>query len=495
VTTICTGAGRAYVYSGGAIKGTSPSVVDNTPLTTIKDPAAQVPFANAQTAGHQVENFGHAQYPIGDVGQCQQGAGFIPVTPGSLCPLVDRTNSPDGIPDYIISAHRAFTPIWNPDPANFEEGASFLFDGKTGSVLQVYTDPQPMPDSLFGFTTGEQFPVGDVGESALPDVILASWNDSGSKTQAGVGWVFSGNVASNQPNFARIDDPQPKTMARFANPVEGVGKLVGGSAVGNQVLVGDFSNVPTTGMADTNTTVNFMDPQNNQSLQTIQDPDSQAADGFGMHVIPLGDLNGTGFLSFAATAPRWASSGASPVLGQGRIYIFTPNPNAVVPTPPGPPAGPAGPAGSTGPAGPSGSSGSGSTVVTISGRTLDLDASKSTVKSGGSVTLRGVLEAFANPTVCQASQSVLLQARAPSGSVFKTFATVKTTASGAFKSATKLRSTEFFRARIGQTSACAGAQSDRVTVQVSKRKTTHHKRASIRKVGRQWIALLTAFTP
>jgi hypothetical protein len=214
-----------------------------------------------------------------------------------------------------------------------------------------------------------------------------------------------------------------------------------------------------------------------------------------MHVIPLGDLNGDGFLSFAVTAPRWATSTSPPVLGQGRMYIFTANPNAVVPTPPGPPAGPAGPAGPSGPAGSSGT-GSTSTVVAISGRTLDLDASKSTVKSGGKVTLRGVLEAFANPTVCQASQSVLLQDRAPGGTLFTTIATVKTTASGVFKSsAIKVKSTQFFRARIGQTSACGGAQSDRVTVQVPPRKKTHHKRSSTRAAGRRAIALLTAFTP
>ncbi len=471
---VCVGSGRSYVYSGGAIAGTSPATPANTPQMTIKNPAAQLPFPNATSAGDQNQNFGHVQYPIGDVGTCQQGGSFIPVTPGALCPLVDRSTLQDGIPDYIICAHRAYTPIWNPDPANYEEGACFLYDGATGSILQVYTDPQPQPNTLFGFTTGEQFPVGDVGESALPDVIFGSWNDSGSKTQAGVGWVFSGNVASNQPNFARIDDPTPKTMARFANPVEGVGKLVGGSAVGNQVMAGDFSNVPTTGMADTNTTVNFMVPQNNQSLQTIQDPDNQAADAFGMHVIPLGDLNGTGQLSFAVTAPRWATSASPPVLGQGRMYIFTPNPNAVVPTPPGPPEGPAGPAGSPGPGGSPGPAGS--MMVAIAGRTLDIDASKSTVKSGGSVTLRGVLEAFANPTMCQASQSVLLQDRAPSGSLFKTFATVKTTASGAFKSsAVKLKGTEFFRARIEQSSICAGAQSDRLTVQVAGGKKAHHK--------------------
>ena len=496
---VCLGSGRAYVYSGGAIAGTSPQIADNTPQMTIKNPAAQLPFPNATSFGDQAQNFGHVQYPIGDVGSCQQGGSFIPVTPGALCPLADRSTSPDGVPDYIICAHRAYTPIWNPDPANYEEGACFLYDGATGSILQVYTDPQPQVNSLFGFTTGEQFPVGYVaGTTSLPDVIFGSWNDDGGQTQAGIGWVFDGNVASNTPNVARIDDPQPKEMARFADPVEGVGKLVGGSAVGNQVMAGDFSNVPTTGMTQTNTTVNIMDPADNLSLQTIVDPDNQAADGFGMHVIPLGDLNGDGYLSFAVTAPRWATSASPPVLGQGRMYIFTANPNAVVPTPPGPPAGPPGPAGSAGSPGPPGAAGtSSSTVVALSGRTLELDASKSSVKSGGSVTLRGVLEAFANPTVCQSSQSVLLQERAPSGTLFTTIATLKTSASGVFSSSSiKLKGTELFRARIGQTSTCGGAQSDRVTVQVPAGKKTHHRRSATRRAsGRRAVALLTAFTP
>ena len=475
VTTVCIGAGRAYVYGAAAIAGSNPSAHDDTPFMTIKDPAAEVPFPNTTSVGDQVSNFGHSQLPIGDVGSCQQGTGFVPVTPGALCPLVDRTNTPDGIPDYVISAHRAFTPIFNPEPANYEEGASFLIDGATGSVLQVYTDPQPTPDSLFGFTTGEQFPVGDVGDTSLPDVILASWNDSGSKTEAGVGWVFSGNVASNTPNFARIDDPQPKTMERFADPVEGVGKLVA-SAPGNQVLAGEFSNVPTAGMAGTMTTVNFMDVADNQSLQTITDPENQAADGFGTHVIPLGDLNGSGFLSFASSAPRWtapATSSSPAVVGQGRIEVFLPNPNAVVPTPPGPPAGPQGPQGPPGT----------TTVVALAGRSLDLDASSTALKRAGSVTLRGVLEAFANPTACQGSQSVLLQKRAPGGTVFATFATVTTNASGAFKSGTiKVKSTTLFRARIAQSSACLGSQSDRVTVQVGGGKKAHAKKKATRKV-------------
>jgi hypothetical protein len=470
-TTMCIGSGRTYVYNAGLIAGTSPATPDNTPQMTIKDPAAQVPFPNTTSVGDQVSNFGHAQFPIGDVGACQQGAGFVPVTPGAMCPLVDRTNTPDGVPDYIVSAHRAFTPIWNPDPANYEEGASFLIDGKTGSILQVYTDPSPQPDSLFGFTTGQQFPAGNLGDTPLPDVILASWNDDGGQTEAGVGWVFSGNVASNTPNFARIDDPQPKEMERFANPVEGVGQLVGAPAVANDVLAGEFSNVPTTGMAGGYTTVNFMDPANNQSLQTIQDPDNQQGSGFGMHVIPLGNLDGSGQLSFAASSPRWAAPATATtpaVLGQGRIYVFTPNPNAVVPPPPS----------TTGPQGPQGPPGS-TTVVTLAGRTLDLDASSTAVKHGGSVTLRGVLAAFADPSTCQAGQSVQLQDRAPGGTAFTTFATVKTNAAGVFKSGTiKPKATELFRARIGQTSACLGAQSDRVTVQVGAGKSTKKKRSS-----------------
>ena len=234
----CVQAGRAYVYRGEDVAGSDPSVildgagVGQTPPKILKALSAQTddPFAPAS----RNENFGHSQMPIGDVGTCTQ----VGITPGARCLAANRTIVPDGKPDYVISAHRSDVPIFAPDPAYFETGVAFLYDGATGAILYTYNNPEPVANALFGFTTGQQFALGNLGDTALPDVILAGFQTVQNKSQAGRGYVFSGNFTANFINFATIDDPTPNTFGRFANPTEGVGDLVGGSQVGNEVLAG-----------------------------------------------------------------------------------------------------------------------------------------------------------------------------------------------------------------------------------------------------------------
>jgi hypothetical protein len=463
--TTCVGAGRSYVYRGEDIAGSNPAVNLNTPLYTLKNLAAQAddPF---NPAG-RLENFGHSQIPIGDVGRC---TAVIPA--GDRCPAASSVTVPDGKPDFIISSHRADVPVFNPDPAFFETGVSFLIDGSTGSILYTYNDPEPVANALFGFTTGQQFAVGDLGDTALPDAVIAGFQDVQNKAQAGRGYVFSGNFKANFINFATIDDPTPNTFGRFANPTEGVGDLVGGTQVGNEVLAGQFSAVQTAGKADTSFDVSFMNPANNVALQTISDPDAQPESGFGSRVMPLGDLNGDGFLDFAVSSVRWDSpaSGATPsVLDAGRVYIFRSDPNAVV-APPAPlPAGPAGATGAPGAAGaPGATAGGGGAIVALAGRTVDLGASRASLKRGGTVRLRGAVEAFANASACEPGQSVQLQRRASIAARYVTFKTVKTDSKGSFQSAFAPTSTQFYRARVLQTAVCSGAQSSRERVQVIK---------------------------
>jgi hypothetical protein len=388
-------------------------------------------------------------------------------------------------PDYIISSHRADTPIFNPDPAFFETGVAFLYDGATGALLYIYNHPEPTPNALFAFTTGQTFALGDLGDTPLPDVVLAGFQDVQSKAQAGRAYVFSGNFTANFIVFGLMDDPTPSTFERFGNPTEGVGDLVPDTP-GNEVLVGAFSSAQTAGQADTLTDVHFFSPVNSQALQTISDPDAQKEDGFGSRVMPLGDLNEDGFLDFAASSPRWDASGAgggAGVLDRGRIYIFRSDKNAVAPPKPGPAAGPPGtpgPAGGPGPGGAAGSGGSSTAAVALAGRTIDFDASSTKVKRGGSLQLRGVVEAFANRAACEATQSVVIQRRTKSSARFTTLRTVKTDRTGAFRSSgLKATSTQFYRARVAQTEACQGAQSPRTlvtVVQPKKKKSTKKRR-------------------
>ena len=356
-TATCVQTGRSYVYRGEDIAGSNPATNLETPLWTLRALSAQKddPFVPAGTN----ENFGHSQMPVGDVGTCRSGGAFPVATAGARCVASARTITPDGKPDFVISAHRSDVPIFNPDPAFTETGVSFLYDGATGAILYTYNDPEPQKDALFGFTTGQQFAVGNLGDTALPDVVLAGFQQASNKAQAGRAYVFSGNFTANFITFAQIDDPTPNTFGRFGNPTEGVGDLVQGAQVGNEVMVGQFSAVQTPLKEDTDFDVNIMNPANNKQLQNIKDPDNQPESGFGSKLFPMGDLNTDGFLDFAVSSVRWdkPAAGADPaILDAGRLYIFRSDPNAVVPPPPSN-VGPPGPAGARGPAGPTGGRG------------------------------------------------------------------------------------------------------------------------------------------
>ncbi len=486
-TATCIAASRTYVYRGEEIAGSNPAEIldgsgaGETAPKVIKSIAAQTddPFF----VSGRGENFGHSQMPVGDVGTCTQ----VGVTPGERCLAANRTIVPDGKPDFVVSAQRADIPLFNPDPTYFEAGLAFLFDGATGALLYIYNNPEPVANALFGFNTGQQFAVGNLGDSALPDVVLAGFQNAQNKAQSGRAYVFSGNFTANFINFATMDDPTPNVFGRFGNPTEGAGELVAGSQVGNEVLVGQFSAVQTPNKDDTSFDVTIMNPANNQALQVISDPDNQPESGFGSKLFPIGDLNADGMLDFGVSSVRY-DGGTPTILDTGRLYIFRSDANAVVPTPPGPPAGPAGPAGADGtgapgPAGTPGPAGGGTPAAVLAGRTVDLDASKSAVKRNASVTLRGVVEAFANTAACERGQPVLLQRRALRGTRFVTFQTLRTSATGTFRSRpVKLTSTTFYRARVVQSDACEGAHSsrERVTVTPARKRARAARTISLR---------------
>ncbi len=481
---LCFQAGRVYVYRGEGIAGSNPAVVldgtgaGQTPPKVLKNIAAQVddPFVPIGRG----ELLGHSQMPVGDLGTCRTGGAFPAVQPGQRCMASARTLVADGKPDYIVTSHIADTPIFDPDPASTNVGVAFLIDGATGAILYTYNHPEPQKDALFGFTTGQQFALGDLGDSAAPDVVLAAFQNVSNKAEAGRAYVFSGNLGSGFINFAALNDPTPNTFGRFGNPTEGVGDLVPATPR-NEVLVGQFSAVQTGGKADTLFDVSFFNAANEQALQTIADPDLQNESGFGTRVMPLGDLNDDGFLDFAVASPRWdapSSAGAPGVLDQGRVYLFRSDVNAVVPPPPAPPTGPTGPAGPAGGQGPAAppapaapavpaAPGAGVAATVLAGRTIDLDASRTRVTRGARVQLRGVLEAFANPRACEARQSVAIQRRTKGGGRFVTFQTVRTGSTGTFRSSRFApTSTRLYRSRVVQTAACQGAQSPRETVTV-----------------------------
>jgi hypothetical protein len=105
----------------------------------------------------------------------------------------------------------------------------------------------------------------------------------------------------------------------------------------------------------------------------------------------------------------------------------------------------------------------------LAGRSLELAVSKTTIRRGKPVVLRGLLEAFTNQATCQTGQRVAIQARRPGRVTYTTIRTLTTSSAGTFSMRARPRATVVYRARVGQTAACLGAVSDRRVVKVRRR--------------------------
>ncbi len=302
----CLQAGRAYVYDGADISGDA-TVPLSKPAYTIKNPLAQTddPISPVNT---NRENMGYSVAPVGDAGSCRAEPGFI-------CPVSMSSNTPDGFPDFALSAHR--TDMFG----MFDVGVVYLVDGHSGAIMYVYTHPEPQPASIFGFTNYNQPAIGDVGASTLPDIYEPAMRENHTFTGEGSGYVLNGQfVQKGSPNsisFATFRDPTPYASGDFGTSSAGVGNVAGDSR--NEILIGAFGphNPGThTGVIGD---AHIFSALTERALQTFRDPDRQADSGYGNAVQPLRDVNGDRLLDYAVGSGLWdGSAGAD----QGRIYIF-----------------------------------------------------------------------------------------------------------------------------------------------------------------------------
>jgi FG-GAP repeat len=437
--TSCLQAGRAYVYYGESWIGSDPSVPDNTPDMTIKNPAAQGDDLT-QPVNNNRENLGYSIEPVGDLGQCTTSPGV-----GAACPDASGNATPDGFPDVAISSHRT------DDFGMMDAGVVPLFDGKKGTVLITYHHPEPQPASLFGFSNYNQPAIGDVGQSTAPDVYQAAMRQNNPYTGGGKGYVMNGAFRqSGSPNsisFSTMVDPTPHPSEDFGTSSAGIGDVFGDSH--NEILIGAYGPHNPGTNPDVINDVHIFDPIHEVSLLDIPAPDQQPGLGFGTSLAPLGDLNGDGFLDFAVGAGLFdgpspdASCPAPPALCSniGRVYIFRSNNTS--PSPP-------------------------STTPVQAGRAITLGASKRTVRKGKKFALRGTLSSPVNPGSCAAGQSVVLERAKRGGSGFTPFAGVTTDGSGAFSLKVKAKRTFRYMAHVDATSTCGAADSSSLKVKVKK---------------------------
>lgn len=339
--TVCEQAGRAYFYRGEDIAGSDPAVIlDGTKpgqvVTTIRNPDAQRDRASGVPADN--EQLANTVTAVGDLGACRA----VGIRPGETCSRADSVTTPDGVPDVVIPSPGTDLPVENPDPAFANAGIAYLIDGATGAVLYTYLHPERQSGATFGSQLGSHEPaVGDLGNTAAPDLYLpAPLQNTPTITGAGRGYVMNGNfkTGSGTVLLSRLDDPTPSKNGNFGGGSAGVGNLVGGAvAPANEMLIG----VEGFTRSERND-VHVFNPATEQVLQTIPDPDRQFGSAFGGSIVPLGDINGDGFLDLAVSAETFNGSSGS---ADGRVYIFRSDDSA-------PPTGPTGPIGTTGPAAP-----------------------------------------------------------------------------------------------------------------------------------------------
>jgi hypothetical protein len=450
----CMGSGRVYFYRGEDVATTgAPGTILDTPLRVVKNPQAE------SDADH--ERFGHATYPVGDVGKCNVDPG-----PGVLC--TNTTSTPDGRPDVIITAHQASSPLGSA----IKGGVVVLIDGLTGSILRLYSHPEPQSAALFGYAVGTMpTAIGDVAGTGNPDILVAAVGQNVGKVGAGRAYVMNGDFRAANPLLSWLDPPDPNRGQNFGAPFWGIGDVAGDAK--NEVLAGNAGPWQPGDDRSYPGSLEILDAVTQDVVATIPDPEQRPGGGFGQGAIGLGDVNGDQKMDFAATAGYWAG-GTTPL--EGRLYILhsDTSPDAPPPPPPPPPPLPAGPAGPQGPAGAAAPAPppAPATVQALAGRTLELAASPETVRRGARTRLRGALEAFSDEAACTRGVSVRVQRRTSSTPRYTTFTTARTNRQGDFSLRVRPSRTTFYRAVVSQTSRCMGAASAREKVSVMRPRTT-----------------------
>lgn len=445
-TANCTGAGRVYVYRGEDIAGTNPGTNLETPSATIKNPDSQADSATPATPFSNDEAFGILLIPLGDAGACSSAA---PASPGGACG--STSNTADGFPDVVIVANAI-------DLFGYSDvGATYELDGFKLSTLKRTEYPEPAIDSSWGIAQNGSVtpPIGDVGQSTNPDFYVGDIQWSGDHQAQGRGLVVNGQPSSNgsfREFPARFVDPTPQNSEQFGLAAMGLGSVQGDSR--GEIAVGGIGpHNPATNVKVVND-VTIFDPITEAPLQTIFAPDAQGGEAFGVSMQPMGDLNNDGFLDFAAGAGFYdlvTGTGpcTSPCSNAGRVYFFLSDNSALPVDPPAEPTPPA---------------------VVRAGRALEIEASKSAVKKGKTVTISGLIDAFANKATCESAQTVDLQRRVPGSLDYVSFAQVTADANGRFSALTKMKRTQIFRAELQETDPCLGAVSNRERVDVKKKK-------------------------
>lgn len=309
----CFQSGRVYVYRGEDVVGSDPNDVLEDPLYTVKNRLAQWDDPDSSPRYFR-EAFGYSLSPLGDVGSCTNPQKQA----GDYCLGSNMSTTPDGLPDFVASVHRA-------DMFGMGDvGAAFVIDGPTGTIINVLTHPEPQPSAIFGYSRVNQPAIGDAGSSTLPDAFLGAMvqNTHGLRA-AGAGYVVNADAKFGGANHATISvfyDPTPAAIGNLGSVSMGVGDLTGDPH--KEAMVGAAGPHAPQVREDVVNDVHIFSPLSSEPLQSIASPSQQLGAGFGRAMTPLGDLNDDGFLDFAVGEGLYDTEVGTNI---GRLYIFRSN--------------------------------------------------------------------------------------------------------------------------------------------------------------------------
>ena len=142
-------------------------------------------------------------------------------------------------------------------------GAAYLFDGSSTALLRTYSNPNARSNDFFGFSVA----------SAGNNVLVGANRSRNDTSQIGAAYLLDGSTAA--------------VLRTFPNPTPANGDQFGISvaAVGNNVLVGDFTD--DTGGKDAGAA--YLIDSSGVVLRTFLNPSPVAGNWFGHSVAALGN--------------------------------------------------------------------------------------------------------------------------------------------------------------------------------------------------------------
>ena len=316
--------GQAFVFSGA----------DGSVLLTLDNPNPR-PYAHFGVAVAGVGDVDGDSVPdiaagaiMNDVaGTTDQGQAFVfSGADGSLLLTLDDPNPQpsaylggavagvgdvdgDSVPDIAVGAR--FQDV----AGNTEQGQAFVFSGADGSVLLTLDNPNPQPNTRFGYTLAG---VGDVDGDSLPDIAVGAFSqDVAGNSGQGQAFVFSGVDGSV---LLTLDDPTPQAYALFGIAVAAAGDVNGDSVP--DIAVG-ASSQDVAGTTDQGQAFVFSGADGSVLL-TLDDPSPQSGASFGSSLAGVGDLEGDSVPDIAVAAIFKDVAGNSV---QGQAFVFFAGPD------------------------------------------------------------------------------------------------------------------------------------------------------------------------